>query len=72
MVVGGQQMNFIKCFLEIQIDYIYRWPLVHSLSYFIKNQKNITNLLGMILLLGTHAEAGLLISVWWESPSYDP
>ena len=53
--------NFIKCFLEIQIDYIYRWPLIHPLSYFLK--KNITNLLGIILRLGTHAETGLLIYV---------
>ena len=62
--------NFIKYFLEIQIDYIYRWPLIHPLSYLLK--KTITNLLGMILLLGTHAETGLLIYVWRESPSYDP
>ena len=61
--------NFIKRFLEIQIDYINRWPVIHPFSYFLKN---ITHLLGMILVLGTRAEKGLLIYVWRESPSYDP
>ena len=61
--------NFIKSFLEIQIDYIYRWPIINPLSYFLKK---ITNLFAMILLLGTHADKGLLIYVLWESPSYDP
>ena len=36
------------------------------------SSKNKTNVLGMILLLGTHAEKGLLIYLLWESPSYDP
>ena len=61
--------NFIKCFLEIQIDNIYRWPLIHPFSYFLKKKKK---LLGMILLLGNHAEKSLLIYVWRESQSYDP
>ena len=26
--------NFIKCFLKIKIDYIYRWPIIHPFSYF--------------------------------------
>ena len=35
-------------------------PIMNPLSYFLKN---ITYLLGMILLLGTHAAKGLLLYV---------
>ena len=47
-------------------------PVTHHTPILLFLQKNITHLLGIILLLGTHAEKGLLIYVWWETPSYDP
>ena len=34
-----------------------------SSTHFVISSKNITHLLGMILLFGTHAEKGLLIFV---------
>ena len=38
-------------------------PATHHPPISLVLRKNITNLLGMILLLGTHAEKGLLIYV---------
>ena len=45
-------------------------PVTHHPPIWLLLPKNITNLLGIVLLLGTHAEKGLLIYVLWESPSY--
>ena len=52
---------FVKGFLKIQVDNIYWWPLIYPFGYIF--QKNITYLLNMLLLLGTHVEMGLSICV---------